>query len=471
MRGFRQVCQEIGQLKTIRALLDYLSLASLERFAFLLLSYWVLTPIIVLLSGIGKPQGDMSIQLNNMSQTRIFWYTILSQIGILGCALLILVLVKSILKARADDVGFKLYLIGHFTQIMFFLMLLWSFFSFIFSDNHRISFHGTLYRYDGFMTYLLYCGLFCCGYILRSRLLIKVLLEIYTGASTVLACLFVINLPGINGLFSLNKDSAIFFNQNHYGYFLCLAIMAAVLLLLLEQRNWLFLIFRIMVFAVLVAALLFNGSLGPYIAVVVGLLCSLALLHLMSKHQLKRIWLAPAVFIAVSVLLNLSNHRLGLDFMILFGDAKEILNNGENAGSAGSGRWQLWTNGLRFITERPFFGYGPDNLGAQYAAMGIKIDRPHNELIQIAASLGLPALLFYLTALGSLLISFIRRLKRLPVMMIGLFCMLAAYMVSAMVGNTMFYTTPFFMMFLGIFTGQMQTDDLGSSNSTLKPNP
>ena len=469
MRGFRQINQELSQLKTFRALLDYLSLASLERVAFILLAVWGLTPVFVLLHGIGKPQGDLSIQLNNISQTRIFWYTILTQVGVLGCALGILFLVKSILKARAGGVSFKQYFQGHIVPILFFLLLLWSFFSFVLSDNHRVSFYGTLYRYDGFMTYLLYGGLFCCGYVLRNLRLFKVLLEIFTGASTFLACLFVINLPGINGFFSLNPDSAIFFNQNHYGYFLCLAILAAAFLFLLEQRSWLFLVFRILAFAVLVAALAFNGSFGPYLAVVVGLLASFIILCLVQRHRLQRIWLILAVFLSVSILVNLINQRLSADFWTLFGDTSEILNNGENAGSAGSGRWQLWTNGVRFITERPLFGYGPDNLGIQYAAVGIKIDRPHNELIQIAASLGLPALLFYLTALGILLVSFIRRLKQLPMLTIGLFCLLLAYMASAMVGNSMFYTTPFFMMFLGVFSGQMLPAGLGDTVSAIKP--
>ena len=133
-----------------------------------------------------------------------------------------------------------------------------------------------------------------------------------------------------------------------------------------------------------------------------------------------------------------------------------IKNKSDKAASAGSGRWILWVKAAEFTAEKPLFGYGPDNLGERYAEEGIKIDRPHNEFLQISASLGIPALIFYLSGLASLYINFIRNRKQSTPFIIGLICTVTAYLVSSMFGNTMYYTTPFFMAILGITAGQIK---------------
>ena len=151
---------------------------------------------------------------------------------------------------------------------------------------------------------------------------------------------------------------------------------------------------------------------------------------------------------------NLAVGYLGRDLAQLSSDIGNIASGSDKAQSAGSGRWLLWQNGVRFAWERPLFGYGPDNLGARYAVSTASFsDRPHNELIQIAASLGIPAMLFYLSGLIAHLKSFLTLHQRLDRLSIGIFAMIGAYLISSLFGNSMFYTTPFFFLFLGISYG------------------
>ena len=36
----------------------------------------------------------------------------------------------------------------------------------------------------------------------------------------------------------------------------------------------------------------------------------------------------------------------------------DIIEDNENAGSAGSGRWSLWTNAIEFMIEKPWLAMG-----------------------------------------------------------------------------------------------------------------
>ena len=84
------------------------------------------------------------------------------------------------------------------------------------------------------------------------------------------------------------------------------------------------------------------------------------------------------------------------EFQLLQNDIKTLntaikLNDYDIDGlnAIGSGRGILLKNAILFANQKPIFGYGPDNLGQAYFDKGItNNDRPHNELIQFAASLG-----------------------------------------------------------------------------------
>jgi len=123
---------------------------------------------------------------------------------------------------------------------------------------------------------------------------------------------------------------------------------------------------------------------------------------------------------------------------------------GVSADMAGNGRWILWKGAIEIIKEYPFLGVGPDNLAVFYEKKGISWDRPHNEFLQIAASLGVPAVLFYLSALGLGFFQLFRNLKKMSIIEISAFVVVVGYLVSAMFGNTMYYTYPYFLIFLAI---------------------
>jgi O-antigen ligase len=440
----------------VSELVDYISIQSIEKAAALLITIWVLSPIIIMLYSITIKDMDQSCLIFKQYPASIYWYEILQTIGFLGCILGIIIFSKSILNVKAKKLPVKQYIKNNVFILFLFFMLIWSILSCLASDNIDISLNGTLYRKDGLFTYFTYCGIFCCGYIIRNKKFMKCILEFFTISATVLSILMLINSENLNNLFGLTSDSSVFYQFNHFAYYLCMALMCALLLFETEKNSTLRLIFRIVIFAMITAALVKNGSLGPYLAVVVGLILSIILAMFLDKKIIKRILIAASVFIGITLSMNISNNHTYKDFKILEGDIYKIAENSADAGEAGTGRWILWMNGLRFISERPLLGYGPDNLGEQYAKVNIETDRAHNEIIQFAASLGIPAAIFYIIAIINYFIVFIRKRNQVSTIEIGMLCTVTAYLASSMFGNTMYYTSPFFFMLLGISSGRQK---------------
>lgn len=77
-------------------------------------------------------------------------------------------------------------------------------------------------------------------------------------------------------------------------------------------------------------------------------------------------------------------------------------------------------------------------------------DRSNCEYMQYALSFGIPAAVLYTLACVGVVVRGVRTRKTLRAM--TFVCLTAAftYMVSAVVGNSMYNTTPYFFIFLGL---------------------
>lgn len=68
---------------------------------------------------------------------------------------------------------------------------------------------------------------------------------------------------------------------------------------------------------------------------------------------------------------------------------------------------------------------------------------------EMGITAALAALIFYLAGLWSHCNAFLRSVNRLSVLELALFAGIVSYLVGSMFGNTMYYTTPYFYLFLG----------------------
>lgn len=344
---------------------------------------------------------------------------------------------------RLDRAGLKARLL----PVCLGLVLLWSFFSALLSCNRYISFFGTAYRQEGFVTYCFYAVLFAAGLMLSEKQ-VRLVMEVLAATCALIGILTIAQQQEVELFFYLEETrNAMFHNNNHYGYYLGICLPACMGLALADRRLH---PLRLAEFWLICNAAAVNSVRGSFLGMAAAVAGWNLVVLCVRREKWKRLLVLDAVFVGTILWLNTGSELL--DRMEHLADELGTVDktDQEAVDDLGSGRGVHWRLGLQYATQRPLFGYGPDNLGFLYEMEERNLtDRPHNELIQIAASLGTPALIFYVTGLGSHLRSFLGCVKKLSLVQIALFASVGSYLVGSMVGNTMYYTTPYFYMILG----------------------
>jgi O-antigen ligase len=398
-----------------------------------------------------------------------YWYMLMSYIGLLSLVVLGCVLLRAGVRLRQAAPARRVWRRESAVPILLGALLLWSALSCLLSGNLQRCFFGTGYRHDGLLSYLYYAGIFAAAAQLGRRAIHKVL-EIFAGTAAFLALATTLNVPFLNELFHLRWLSGYansVFNQfNHYGYYACMSVLVCVWLWTqdvqkpLEKKTAAAKLLRLAELAVLANGLCLSGSGGPILAAGAALVLWTATEWYARKKLPLALLAADGLVLLVFAGLHTGCWSLAEELTGGLQDAgqlvpaasasiKQEITAVENAkDQIFTGRGGLWRAGVGFARQKPLFGYGPDNLGEMYRASGIAQDRPHNELIQIAASLGLPALGFYLAACFRHLWDFWKRLPAADPYTVGLLFPAVAYGVSSLAGNSMFYTTPYFFMLL-----------------------
>lgn len=284
---------------------------------------------------------------------------------------------------------------------------------------------------------------------------------------------------GTKQKFFVGVKSAIFRNSNHFAYVLCMAIMASALLLMIEKRVAIQAVYLIC-FSLLLVMLLLNNTFGGYLGVLVSVVC-LVIYAIASAFNNRNkdisgfekyknlIFISCILLVFVALSLTVTGRSdVPIAVEDLKGFARDIGNFGgymtgtenptevdvstldQSIAKAGSGRGETWIKVWELIEQRPLFGYGLECLLFQFSGQfDVGEGRTHNLLLQLLATVGIPGTIMYFTALA---IIFIRLLKNWKTWNdIEKICVFVgiAYMVTALTGNSTYYTSPYFMMFLG----------------------
>lgn len=344
----------------------------------------------------------------------------------------------------------------HLWDMAFLLMLVWSIISALLAEDSYYAIKGTTYRHDGLYTYLVYASMYICAkavkskklrvWLLRSMGITVTLLSLMSIPQTSFRLILKWGKIGEN-IWKYGTYSSIFYNTNHFGYVLVIGLMALAGLTVIERKTVRKFIWLVL-FGFNMWALIINDTFGCYVAVMAGMIFLAVIMLVSDKERYKSVIAVMTVFIAVSVGMDTYNHSLSENFGLAYKESSEVTAND----AAGSGRIGLWKQAVKYIQEKPVFGFGPEGLAERYYEDGFFNDRPHNEYLQHAAFLGIPALVFYLTALISVFVCCIKGIRKLSPCMLAAGGIVFAYCVSAFFGNTMYYTTPYYFIFLGMLS-------------------
>lgn len=357
--------------------------------------------------------------------------------GICAIAMALLILYKSIKKKEFKPKKW---------DIFFILLLVWGLFSVIFAEDKELAIMGS-HRIDGYFSYLIYASVYIGARTLKSDKIRLRLIRALSIVATGLCMDFVF----------CGSITSIFFNQNHFAYLLTLSSMLLAGLFIYERKIPVKLIY-ILMFGINVYTLIHVDTFGSYLAVLFGMVFAMILMCISKKEKpvLLCTLIALLLFVAISVGVDSKTHILRKNFAVLGSDVEKIATNAPDVDEAGSLRIMLWKHSFKYIKERPIFGYGPEGTYYSFIEDGMGYDRPHNEYIQCALFMGIPAAIFYIAGLVSLFVYSIKNRKKLPDYAIISGIAVFAYCISAFFGNSMFYTTPYFFMMLGMLSKPLQ---------------
>lgn len=325
-------------------------------------------------------------------------------------------------------------------DILFALMMLWGLLSVLFSSDKQLVLIGTDYRMDGYFSYLIYAAMYIgCRTMKNDRIKLWII-RAFSAVITSLCFDFICT----------GSNLSIFSNRNHFAYVLTISCMLLAGLFIYEKK-WFIRILYLAMYIINIYTMIYADTFGSYLGIMFALFFTIIFLCFVKKELIIYSLITFMLFIAISVFVDSKTNIVSDNFRSLGIDFGRISTNAPDVDKAGSSRILLWKLSFRYIGQKPLFGYGPE--GTHYMFLedtDNANDRPHNEYIQHALFMGIPASLFYMGGLLLIFISTLKNRKRLPNYAFISGIAVFAYCISAFFGNTMYYTSPYFFMILGI---------------------
>ncbi|MBS3908301.1 MAG: O-antigen ligase family protein [Actinobacteria bacterium] len=371
-------------------------------------------------------------------------------------------------KLRASGIEWPL-------ALFLFLILLstWS------SIHLPTSLEGAFQRYDGLYSQLIYFALFFLAvqYLAEDERR-ETFLALFVFSASVVSLYGILQQFGIDPTpwgyiaFDTSRSFSTFGNPVLLGAYLSITFFIALGLLysseqVIEKTAY--------AFATALMALCVVLTMGRalWVAVLVGLL---VFTTLRSKGLRKscvtwRSAVGPAVLTLATVVPAI--FIVGIPVF-----SSRVASMAETGGSLGS-RLSMWRSALAMIADRPFLGYGPDSVGlvfpryetaelARIAPIDIQTN-VHNAFLQIAVTLGLPALLLFsliLTVFTLKTLNKIRSDGKVSPIPAGLFAGTAAFVIQSATGITGIATSPYLWLGMGALSASWSEERL-----TIKPPP
>ena len=418
----------------------------LEFSSFIILMLWVISPLI-----------EYFLKIGYRHLYTHYFTTIIYIGGSVGIILYIIYLAKLI---KSGKINIKKFI----PELILFTLLIISIISTIVSKDSYMSFYGETYRKEGLLVYIMYIGFLLSASIIKDSKYLN-----YVFKTMIIVCLIITINPIFGSKFTYLKFTNIFHNPNHYGYYLMINTMIA-LFMFINNNKLIKKVIYMLIYIFFLYLLLRNDTFGSYLAILATLIF-LFIYSMIKKHNRLKVLLVIIIFIVTSFSVSHFDIKIGEkvnfkstkgflleDFFFLVKDVSDITDDdGKVEESAGSYRIILWKEAWNYTLEHPIFGGGMECL--KYYYMGWKKgyyakynDRPHNSIIQAAAFIGIPGAIVYLTFILYIAISNLILLKK-DNLHIMIYCTAMCYFLSSLLGNSMYYTSPYFVILLGLLIG------------------
>ena len=380
----------------------------------------------------------------------IMWFSIFI------CIITFVIIVTGIIKGKKPD--FSNIKVEMILLVMF---ISWCYISTLFSIDIKDSLLGVSVRYCGLIQFLSYFMFGYLGYSLNDKGRLRVL-RLFLSISTIIAILSILQYHFSVNILPLNSHSSItgiFYNSNHYGYYIVYSTIISIFLFLYD-KNKILKSLNFIIYILNIYLLIINNTFGCYIAVLLSII--LLFFYILKTKRIKNyLYLFIIIpFILLSVFVNDNGyyyekenfHELLTDLNIIVDTPvnEDIVEEYDPIWEVGNYRGSLWLHGIKYSLEKPAFGYGLENSDKRYSRDGIDIGHSHNLIINLTTTIGIPGMLFYISGLIIVLIKLFKNMKKENIIMNMCCFIIIAHLISSMFGVTIYYVTVYFIIILGM---------------------
>lgn len=374
----------------------------------------------------------------------------------LTTAIGIAALLCAILQRKNDGVKVINWIKRSRTCVFFLILTIWIMLSTVVNGTNFITRFGAGYLGETLFSVIKYFViLFPCAAIVINSNTKAILLRLFLFTSVVLViAAFFLWQTQIESKFIIGwkpSFTSIFTNTNYYGYFLSVSVpLSAVMFTVEEAKTWkIFSGFSLIANTV---ALSFNNTMGAWMG------CFFACVSMLTIYKIRdgRITLNERIsfyiYLFTFIAVSLFNGNLATNILSLFFDMSHLVNNplSEESLHAGSGRWIIWLHTLEQIGNHPIFGIGHEGVIVRDLAELVGNNRPHNEYLQYALFYGIPAGILYFVGCASLYLRAIIMKTHLDNLTLAALVAAFGYLVGGFFGLTLYSSTPFLFIMLGL---------------------
>lgn len=280
----------------------------------------------------------------------------------------------------------------YMTTIFLFFGLL----SVLFSSDPLTAWGGSQTRFTGFSTHLFCVVLFLAASKVQHDSLFKIV-KYMLICSAIVSAIAISQHYGFDPVptniisENFNSSYSTLGNPNFLGTYTVFMLPAAVMYYM-YKKHYLWLVIAGLIFAALLTSLARASWIACFFVFLV-IICYVV----KHKTSFKRLTHLTLVFIAVYLILVVSGNGQLTDRAATIPD--EISNVTQYTGSSASIRGFVWRESLKLISENWIFGVGPDNLRI-FVPKGYYEDKAFNIFLEIAATMGVFALVAYLSIIG-----------------------------------------------------------------------
>ncbi|MGN1310310.1 MAG: O-antigen ligase family protein [Clostridia bacterium] len=347
--------------------------------------------------------------------------------------------------------------------ILLFLGLVFA--STCFSSNLKVSIIGEKNRYEGLLMFATYIIIYLCSKKYFQYKNIKIFLNIMFYVSVAIGILGIaqrhVDYVYLYPIFNHGICST-FGNSNFFGSYISMVLPVAATIFILTGSKKGFLLSLLMFFN-----LISSGTRSAWVAfAVIALLGLIYLIKQRNKVYFKRTIILLVCFIIIFVYLFngfgiiQNNSTTKIKINQIKNDLKKATQTGFS-NEMGSGRIEIWKMTLKLIAKKPILGCGVDNLKAGLIEnctddivafanrANVLVDKAHNEYLQIAATIGIPALIVYLLFIGMILLPKMRKMLTEKTYLV-ITLTIISYLVQAFFNISTIGIAPLFWMILGL---------------------